>query len=198
MEIESNTVEPQIVKEKKVRKSAPKKVKSENPVSEVVVENTVVEHSMDEPTVEQSFDNTGSGDMLNKLMNQFQDAQNLIKTMNVNLKVLQKEISKEKKSSKKNKVVKVENPVSITSEIAAFLNIDENTKILKKDVRVLISKYIKDHNLQNPENKKEILPNEDLTKLLQQKEGDVITYLNLHKYLEKYFIAEVVETVSTD
>lgn len=68
--------------------------------------------------------------------------------------------------------------------------------IARTDITSHISKYIKEHNLQNPEEKREIIPDATLKKILSDpvepsKKDDkklVYTYLKLQKYLNHHFI----------
>ena len=47
--------------------------------------------------------------------------------------------------------------------------------------------YIQTNNLQNPENKKIITPDDNLKNLLGINEGDELTYFNLQKYMNQHF-----------
>ena len=142
--------------------------------------------------------------LFEKLQLQFLDSQQIIKTLHNNLKILQKEVIKErkdllKKSSKNNKKKKKKNslsgfavPTKITNELAEFLNLDKDIEISRTDVTSLICKYIKDNNLQNPDNKKIIVPDERLKKLFNGylSENDQLEFFNIQSYLKYHFIKE--------
>ena len=142
--------------------------------------------------------------LFEKLQLQFLDSQQIIKTLHNNLKILQKEVIKErkdllKKSSKNNKKKKKKNslsgfavPTKITNELAEFLNLDNDIEISRTDVTSLICKYIKDNNLQNPDNKKIIVPDERLKKLFNGylSENDQLEFFNIQSYLKYHFIKE--------
>lgn len=142
--------------------------------------------------------------LFDKLQLQFNDSQQIIKTLHNNLKILYKEVLKErkellKKSNKNNKKKKKKNslsgfavPTKITNELAEFLNLEENTQISRTDVTSLICKYIKDNDLQNPDNKKIILPDDRLKKLFNGYLGeeDQLEFFNIQSYLKYHFIKD--------
>ena len=140
--------------------------------------------------------------LFEKLQHQFLDSQQIIKTLHNNLKILQKEVIKErkellkkstkniKKKKKKNSLSGFAVPTKITNELAEFLNLDKDTEISRTDVTSLICKYIKDNNLQNPDNKKIIIPDEKLKKLFNGylSEEDQLEFFNIQSYLKYHFI----------
>ena len=67
-------------------------------------------------------------------------------------------------------------PSLISEELCKFLNKPSGTKMARTDVTKEVNKYIKEHNLQNPANKKEIKADTTLTKLLNLKKGDDLNY----------------------
>ena len=93
-----------------------------------------------------------------------------MKTVNSELKALQKELSKaQPKSRKKNKkepvdgedVVKRKNvfdvPVPISDELCVFLGVEKGQMVSRQFVTNGITKYVKDNEIQNPENRRYIL-----------------------------------------
>ena len=166
-------------------------------VSEPVQENESSVEVVDESSTELLF---------NKAINQFQDIQNAMKTLHSNLKVLQKEILRERKESKKkeSKIKKKSDkkkspsgfakPSPISSDLASFLGIESSEQIARTDVTSKVIAYVKTHNLQNPENKKQILPDAKLGSILQSG-NDVVTFFNLQTYLKKHFLSNATTTV---
>jgi chromatin remodeling complex protein RSC6 len=138
--------------------------------------------------------------LFNKLVSQFQDLQSVVKTLQVNLKVLQKEVVKErkenlklveksvKKSQKKRSPSGFAKPAPISKELANFLGLPEGTELARTDVTTKVIAYVKEHNLQNPEAKTQIVPDAKLKALLTPAEGDVIKFFNLQTYLKKHFL----------
>ena len=77
-------------------------------------------------------------------------------------------------------------PVKISSEMQRFAGLKEDQLVSRVDVTKAICKYVKDHNLQNPEDKRQFTPDEKLAKLLDTK--DNLTYYNLQKSIQKHFV----------
>ena len=80
-------------------------------------------------------------------------------------------------------------PTHLTPELCKFLDIPQDSMLSRTDVTRKLNVYLKANNLQNPKNKKEILPNDDLKKLLKLEKGVVLTYFNLQKYMKHLFVA---------
>jgi len=73
------------------------------------------------------------------------------------------------------------------------LDIPIGDEIARTDVTSKVIAYVKLHNLQNPANKKQIVPDEKLGKILQSG-SDVVTFFNLQTYLKKHFLPPVQST----
>jgi chromatin remodeling complex protein RSC6 len=143
-------------------------------------------------------------DLFNKLTAQFNDSQSILKTLANNLKILHKEVLKERKeiakNAKKNKKTKQKKqtlsgfakPSQISQKLAEFLGTDKDVMVARTDATKLVIAYVKEHNLQNPENKKQILPDEKLRNLLEPyfTSEDKLEYFNLQKYLKYHFIKD--------
>ena len=78
-------------------------------------------------------------------------------------------------------------PTVISSELANFLNVTPSTKMARTDVIKKIANYIKTNNLENPKNRRHILPDKALTKLLAVKKNDQVTYFNLQRFMSQHF-----------
>lgn len=162
---------------------------------ETIIDTTIVEESNTEI-------------LFNKFINQFQDIQAVMKTLHSNLKVLQKEVMRERKESKKkeSKIKKksdkkknpsgIVKPSDISPQLSKFLGLPLGEQIARTDVTSKIIAYVKEHNLQNPKDKRAILPDDKLKELLQP--GDVVvTFFNLQTFLKKHFISSTTETTTT-
>jgi len=78
-------------------------------------------------------------------------------------------------------------PTDVSEEICQFMNQPKGTKLARTQVTKFLTDYIKEHNLQNPENKREIKPDDKLKNLLKITEGEVLTYFNLQTKLKHHF-----------
>lgn len=166
----------------------------------VVAPEPVVVASVPEPVVVASVEESTTELLFNKLVNQFQDVQLLMKTLHLNLKVLQKEVLKEQKDSKKKSDKKKSDkkrsptgfakPSPISDSLAEFLNLSAGAELARTEVTSKVIAYVKEHNLQNPANKKQILVDDKLKQLLSVKDDDVVTYFNLQTYLKNHFVSQ--------
>lgn len=113
------------------------------------------------------------------------------------LKVAKKEIEKVKKVAEKAERKRANartspsgfaKPAKISDELCAFLSVPKGTEMSRTDVTRHINQYVKTHKLFNQENKRVILPNPALKKLLGSKDTDTVTYFNLQRWLKGHFI----------
>ena len=79
-------------------------------------------------------------------------------------------------------------PTEISDQLAKFLGEKKGTLLARTDVTKRITSYIKEHDLQNPENKRQIVADSNLRKLLGLASGDILTFFNLQKYMKIHFI----------
>jgi chromatin remodeling complex protein RSC6 len=163
-----------------------------------------VSSSTSVPSDTQTSEESSTELLFKKLLNQFQDVQNIMKTLHSNLKVLEKEVAREKKESKKKESKKkgVKKQLSgfakaspISSGLADFLGLSHDSQIARTEVTSKVIAYVKQYNLQNPEDKKQIVPDAKLGALLESG-SDKVTFFNLQTYLKKHFLP-ATSTVST-
>ena len=156
------------------------------------------------PVQDAPVEESSSEVLFKKLNLQFHDLVLAMKTIQTNLKVLEKEVAKDRKELKKKNKKKSDKkkasgfavPTPITNELANFLGLPNDSQIARTDVTSKVIAYVKEHNLQNPDNKKQIVPDEALSFILKAPEGDVITFFNIQTYLKKHFVsAPAVEPV---
>ena len=118
-----------------------------------------------------------------ELVSQFTKLQKQMKKI---LKAIKKEEIDESKPKKLSGFAK---PTHISKELATFLNIDENELIARTQVTKLINIYVKENNLQNPENKREIVMNDALKKLVDIPDDVTLSFFNLQKYIKHHYPA---------
>lgn len=130
------------------------------------------------------------------IMQKLNEIQTISKEVILLQKTLQKEYVKlQKFSAKKNAPKAVRStpsgfakPAKLSDELCAFLKIAPGSELPRTQVTRDINIYIKEHNLQNPENKKFILPDDTLKTLLRLEPTDLLSYFNLQKYMKHLFI----------
>jgi chromatin remodeling complex protein RSC6 len=78
-------------------------------------------------------------------------------------------------------------PTLISDELCEFLNKPSGTELARTEVTQHLISYIKKNNLQKPENKKHITPDNKLSSLLGLKQDDTLTFFNIQGYMNRHF-----------
>lgn len=79
-------------------------------------------------------------------------------------------------------------PRAISPELCAFLGVPAGSQRSQTEVTKFVSTYVKSHACFDPANKRRIIPDGALSKLLKVTDKDTVTYLNLQSYLKAHFI----------
>lgn len=185
------------------------------PVVESVPEEVVVSESGAEPEELVVKSDESTADPVEKLQNQFDMLRSLLSvelallsdsdkpfkkpkvltllrkvTRQVNL--LEKQafrLVKNKKSVRKNKVVSgFQKPTRISKDLAKFTGWNETDLHSRVEVTKFICDYIKTNNLQNPQDRRQIVPDTKLQKLLgynPKKETEPLRYYSIQFHLNK-------------
>lgn len=194
-------VKEETVKQEEVQE-VPQVVEETKPVTPEVEATEVVAV---EVTMKQRFD---------ELIKSRQELMNNLKKEIQELRKMQRDyehaIKDASKRSKKKKAPRDENnprkpsgfasPVIVSDELYKFLEqygVKKSDPIARTDVTRFITTYIKEHDLQNPEHRREIVPDATLKKLfgpaMEPKDPNdansplVYTYLKLQRYLSPHF-----------
>ena len=110
---------------------------------------------------------------------------------------LQKEADKRRRKSKKpvegeevkpRKPSIFELPTPLSNDLCSFLGVSSGSKESRSNVTKAITTYVKLHNLKN---KHTISPDAKLKSLLGVKDGEVLTYFNLQRYLNPHYLKTV-------
>jgi len=131
-------------------------------------------------------------------MGKLQAASTLFSSLRNEFRALEKKCTRELKAARK--VTKKQarksgnrspsgfvKPTLVTDELATFLGKPSGTEMARTEVTREINKYIRAHNLQNPQNGRHIIPDAALAKLLKLKKDDELTYFNLQRYMSPHF-----------
>ena len=78
-------------------------------------------------------------------------------------------------------------PGQVSDELRTFLKLDKDQLIARTDVTKMINNYCKEYKLQDEKDRRILLPDKKLTKLLRLKKGDELTFFNLQKYMKVHF-----------
>lgn len=216
------TAKPKTVS--KTAKSRTSKVKEAAPVEAVPVEAVPVEAAPVEAapatvpvateevgttvvqvTMKQRFDDLikSKQDLIADIKKEIQDLRKMQRDYEAELKEALKK-SKKKRAPRDDanprKPSGFASPVIVSDDLYKFLEkygVKKNDPIARTDVTKHITAYIKEYDLQNPEHRREILPDANLKKLfgpaIEPKDPNdansplVYTYLKLQRYLSQHF-----------
>lgn len=116
---------------------------------------------------------------------------------------LQKEADKRRRKSKKpvegeevkpRKLSIFEVPTGLSNDLCSFLGRANGSKESRSNVTKAITSYVKEHNLKDKHN---ITPDAKLKSLLGVKDGEVLTYFNLQKYLNHHYLKATPAAATT-
>ena len=94
------------------------------------------------------------------------------------------------KAAERSKNNALNRPYKITSELADFLEVPHDSEFSRSSVTKMVTAYIREHNLKDPENARAILVNNDakLSALLKVPDDVRLTYQNIQTYLTPHYI----------
>lgn len=198
--VETPVVEKPVVEEKisKAEEKAPETPKTD--------EKTVV----DETTQEKAIDTSVEGVFYTKLSSfiskiasinkEVKELQAMGKTLEKDFNNVIKVMSKQKNKNKNSESKRASGfamPSLLSTELYQFLGIKEGELVPRTDVTKMLNKYIVANGLRNEKDKRQILPDEKLKKILNCTNDDNVHYFNLQQFLKHHFIKRdtVVTTV---
>jgi chromatin remodeling complex protein RSC6 len=198
-----DTVKEDVVVEETVEEDVV--AESEPPVEEAVVDVEAAGDVADKPAGETTV--VDSFDEIIKLVDDEIEAirsgsakttgVKFLRSINKRLKLLKTKASKAAKTRKTTRKPSTNTnsgflkPVQISKEMAKFTGWDPLQSKSRVDVTKYICKYIKDNDLQNPKDRREILADDKLKKLLNydSKKDEKLTYYKIQSYLKPHFTA---------
>lgn len=126
---------------------------------------------------------------VNTLFTNFKEVQNLLKVLSKDYEKQQKIIEKaqKKRQNAKNSPSGFAKPNKISDELCDFIGVPHGTEKSRTDITRFINSYVKEHNLNKPENKRFILPDEKLKKILNVGDKEDINYFILQKLISHHF-----------
>ena len=187
------TSNKKVVAKKVVAKPSPA------PVVETVVTpvDAVVESGNNVQEVPDLFNYS---DEFTSIKSSLADALSLIKTLTTTVTVLERRVARDKKVADKKMRRKVkkprdpdapptgfQKPINVSAELRKFLSLAPDELIPRTQVTSRINEYCKLHGLQKEEDKRILMPDTLLSKLLRLKKGDQLTFFNLQKHLKHHY-----------
>lgn len=115
-----------------------------------------------------------------------------VKSLTKSLRTLKKDTEKAMKMKRKTNRAKnttsgFMKPVPISDEMIKFTGWDADAPKSRVDVTKFICNYIKENDLQKPEDRRVILPDAKLKKILNHQDGENLTYYSLQKKIQHHF-----------
>jgi len=186
-----------VSKKTSVKKTAPSKKTSVPAPAPVVVHDEPAPVKELAPVNSSVLETSNTDNMFQGILNDLQTQKTAITQLINTVKKLQKDYQREVKAFKKKKQKGTgkkrepsgfAKPAKISKELCSFLGKSEGTEMARTEVTRYLTEYIKQHNLQFAEDKRKIIPDDKLKKLLfkNQKEAEV-TYFNLQKWMKPHF-----------
>jgi upstream activation factor subunit UAF30 len=119
----------------------------------------------------------------------------------IEVRILKKQVKK-LKPQKNKKVVKLDRkphgfavPTLVSEELCLFMKVEPGSLVSRTNVTKKLTEYISEHKLQNPENKRQIIPDAVLSSLLGELAKDAyLTHFTIQKYMNHHFIKNVAST----
>tara|TARA_B100000902_G_scaffold334866_1_gene334248 strand:- start:1240 stop:1719 length:480 start_codon:yes stop_codon:yes gene_type:complete len=140
------------------------------------------------PHLQESFDDilstlAGFRSKITEVQNKVRD---LERNVTKDMKQMDKKINKNKFKGNKNPSGFAK-PSKISEPLCKFMELPNGSEVARTEVTQYLINYIEKENLQNPDNKKIIVPNKELQSLLGSNPDDEISYFNIQKYMNKHF-----------
>ena len=119
-----------------------------------------------------------------------------LKEVQTIVKLLAKEYEKQQKIIEKvqNKRQNARNspsgfakPNTISTELCDFIGVDHGTQKSRTDITRFINAYVKEHNLNDPKNRRFIVPDAKLKKILNVKDGEEVNFFILQRLISHHF-----------
>lgn len=134
------------------------------------------------------------------ILTRIQEFRTLAASLTADVRRLQKNVAREvRESNRKNRKRRVQSgdtkrppsgfakPALISDSLCQFLGKPSGTEMARTEVTKYLTQYIKQHSLQDAENKRRINCDSALKSLLNVSDGDEVTYFNLQRYMKPHF-----------
>ena len=134
------------------------------------------------------------------ILSRIQEFRTLAASLTADVRKLQKNVTRQvRESNRKNRKRRVQSgdtkrppsgfakPALISDSLCQFLGKPSGTEMARTEVTKYLTQYIKQHSLQDSENKRRINCDSALKSLLNVSDGDEVTYFNLQRYMKPHF-----------
>tara|TARA_B100000795_G_C22785806_1_gene434555 strand:+ start:197 stop:904 length:708 start_codon:yes stop_codon:yes gene_type:complete len=209
----STSIKQKTTRQKKVVKSkssaAPEETTLTEPVThapvktETVKTETVKTETVNPVTEEKSHqvvEEVSVDQQFKDILLRIQEFRTLSSALTADVRKLQKNVTRQvRESNKKNRKRHVRTdgtkrppsgfakPALISDSLCQFLGKPSGTEMARTEVTKYLTQYIKQHALQDQENKRRINCDSALKSLLNVQDNDEVTYFNLQRYMKPHF-----------
>lgn len=121
------------------------------------------------------------------LKSDYDELSKTVKKLQRQMKRVMKALKQNDPEDKPKKVSGFAKPTSVSEELASFLGLAAGELIARTEVTKRINKYVKENSLQNQENKRVIVLDDTLRKLVNPPDDVELTFFNLQKYLKHHY-----------
>ena len=126
---------------------------------------------------------------------QVNTANNTIKFLKTNIKELNKlykqevrKLGKYKKKTKRgNNKSGINKPNPVPQKIKDLLNLEDDVLMSRIEITKGIYGYIKENDLQHPDDRRTVIPNDELKQLFSLEDDEEISFYNIQTYIKKVF-----------
>lgn len=152
------------------------------------------------PDTESSVEDVPLDTQFKDILARIQEFRTLSASLTADIRLLQKNVTRQvRESNKKNRKRRVNTgdakrppsgfakPALISDSLCQFLGKPTGTEMARTEVTKYLTQYIKQHALQDAENKRRINCDSALKSLLNVSDGDEVTYFNLQRYMKPHF-----------
>jgi chromatin remodeling complex protein RSC6 len=147
-------------------------------------------------TTEEGVEPVAGEDVIKVLVDKIASLAGLVKDIQSSLKPVLKEHDKLKKvveriQKKRDNARKSPSgfakPNKISDELCDFIGVPHGTEKSRTEITRYINAYVKEHNLNNPTNRRVILPDEKLKKIFKINNGEDVTFFVLQRLISHHF-----------
>lgn len=151
------------------------------------------------------YDNSSFQLKYESILGRVKQTQSLLREINSDLILLNREYQRTSRPVQKKKLFKkndnsrsgITQEVGVSKDLESFLGLQPGSKISRTSVTRAVTEYIKTHNLQNPENRRHIILDSTLSKLLNPGTNEDVTYFNLQKYLKVHYVGSAANLAAS-
>jgi len=128
-------------------------------------------------------------DKITFLATSLKEVQSIVKLLAKEYEKQQKIIEKvqNKRQNARNSPSGFAKPNTISNELCDFIGVEHGTLKSRTDITRFINAYVKEHNLNDPKNRRFIVPDAKLKKILNVKDGEEVNFFILQRLISHHF-----------